>query len=62
MAEKKAAPKKKAPAKSPDQATIQSCADRLASAAVTDFNGVASVVIPKVVLDDVVGTLKGMVK
>jgi len=43
-------------------AILQSCADRLGGSAVTEFNGVASAVVPKVVIDDVVATLRELAR
>jgi len=59
-----APPKKKAAAKGDDEtkSVLQSCADRLGSAAITDFNGVPAVLIPKVVVEDIVAKLKELSK
>jgi|TARA_Y100000310_G_scaffold120368_1_gene119099 hypothetical protein len=54
--------KAKAAPKSSNGAILQSCADRLGGSAVTEFNGVASAVVPKVVIDDVVATLRELAR
>ena len=53
--------KEKAAPRSPG-AILQSCADRLGGSAVTEFNGITSAVVPKVVIDDIVATLRELAR